>query len=113
MKNFIFGAVKYKIADNGVKLTELFNTLFITAVENTRRKTLTILGDYSNQQNDTDNVKKIVLEYENHPGVVKIKEIFKDLGNFDLTKANPKDINKIIKSLNSKKGTGLYKIPPK
>ena len=33
MKNFIFCAVKDKIVDNGVKLTELFNTYFITAAE--------------------------------------------------------------------------------
>ena len=34
------------------------------------------LWDSSNQQNDTDNVKKIISEHKNHSKVVKIKEIF-------------------------------------
>ena len=77
---------KDKIVDNEVKLVELFNSYFINAVENTTGKTRTILGDSSNQQNGTDNVKKIISEYKNHPSVVKIKETFKNLGNFDLPK---------------------------
>ena len=94
---------KDKIVDNEVKLAELFNSYFINAVENTAGKTLTSLGDSSNQQNDTDNVKKIISDYKNQPSVIKIKETYKHFGNFDLPKASPKDINKIIKSLNSKK----------
>ena len=43
----------------------------INPVENTTGKTPTSLGDSSNQQNDTDNVKKIISEYKNHPSVVK------------------------------------------
>ena len=70
-------------------------------------------GDSSNQQNDTNNVKKIISEYKNHPSAVKVKETYKHFGNFYLPKASPKDINKIIKSLNSKKATGPNKIPPK
>ena len=48
---------------------------------------------------------------KNHPNVVKTKETYKHFGNFDLPKASPKDINKIIKSLNSKKAAGPNKIP--
>ena len=50
---------------------------------------------------------------KNHPSVVKVKETFKNARNFELPKASPKGINKIIKSLNSKKATGPDKIPPK
>ena len=50
---------------------------------------------------------------KNHPNVVKTKETYKHFGNFDLPKASPKDINKIIKFLNSKKATAPVKIPPK
>ena len=50
---------------------------------------------------------------KNHPSVVKVKETFKNAGNFELPKASRKGINKIIKSLNSKKATGPDKIPPK
>ena len=32
-------------------------------------KTPTSLGDSSNQQDDTDNVKKIISEHKNHPSV--------------------------------------------
>ena len=91
----------------------MFNTYFINAVENTTAKSPTSLGYSSNQQNDTDNVEKITSEYKNHPSVVKIKETFKNFKNFALPKASPKDINKIMKSLNSKKATGPDKIPPK
>ena len=86
---------KGKIVNNEVKLVELFNSYFINAVENTTGKTLTSLGDSSNQQNDTNNVRKINSEYKNHPSEVKIKETYKYFGNFDLQKASPKDINKI------------------
>ena len=96
-----------------LKLVELFNTYFINAVENTTGKTPTNLGDSFNQQNDTNNVEKIISEYKNHPSEVKIKETFKNFQNFDLPKTRPKDINKIIKSLNSKKGMGRNKIPLK
>ena len=91
----------------------MFNSYFINAVEITTGKTPTSLGDSSNQQNDTDNVKKIISEYKNHPSVVKIKETYKHFGNFDLPKASPKDINQIIESSNSKKATGPDKIPAK
>ena len=104
---------KDKIVNNEVKLVELFNSYFINAVEKITGKTPTSLGDSSNQQNDTNNVKKIISEYKNHPSVVTIKETYKNFGNFNLPKASPKDINKIVKSLNSKKATGPDKIPPK
>ena len=104
---------KGKIVNNEVKLVELFNSYFINAVEKITGKTPTSLRDSSNQQNDTNNVKKIISEYKNHPSVVTIKETYKHFGNFNLPKANPKDINKMVKSLNSKKATGPDKIPPK
>ena len=57
------------------------------------------LGESSNQHNDTNNVNKIISEYKNHPSILRIKETYKYLGNFDLPKANPKDTsdNKIFK----------------
>ena len=66
---------KDKIVDNEVKLVELFNSCFINAVENTTGKTPTSLGDSSNQQSNTDNVKKIISEYKNNLSVAKIKEL--------------------------------------
>ena len=104
---------KDKIVDNKLKLVQLFNSYFINAVENTIEKTLTSLGDSPNQKNNTNTVKKITSEYKNHPTVVKIKETYKHFGNFDLPKASPTHINKIIRSLNSKKATSPDKIPPK
>ena len=80
-------------------------------MENTTGKTPTNLWDSSNKQNDTDIVKKTISEFKNHPNAVKIKETYKHFGNFDLPKASPKGISKIIKSLNSKEATGPNKIP--
>ena len=100
---------KDKIVDNKLKLVHLFNSYFINAGENTTEKTPTSLGDSSNQKNNTNTVKKITSEYKNHPSVVKIKETYKHFGNFDLPKASPKHINKIIRSLNSKKQQALIR----
>ena len=102
---------KGKIVDNEVNLVELFTSYFINAAEYTMAKTPSSLGDSSNQQNDRNNVKKTISEYKNHSSVIKIKITYKHFRNSDLLKANPKDINKIIKSLNSKNGPD--KIPPK
>ena len=85
----------------------------MNAVENTAGKARASSGDSSNYQNNTNNVKKIIPEYKNNPILVKIKETLKNFVNTDLPKASPKDINKIIKSSNSKKVTGPDKIPPK
>ena len=43
-------------------------------MKNTTGKTPTSLGDSSNQQNDTDDVKKIISENKNLPSLIKIKE---------------------------------------
>ena len=75
-------------------------------------KAPTNLRDSSNQQNDTNNAKKTMSEHKNHLSVVKIKENFQNFENFDLRKTSPKK-NKIIESLNSKKGTCTNKIAPK
>ena len=61
-------------------------------MEHTTGKTPTSLGDSSDQQNGTDNVKKIISEYKNHPSVIKMKETYKHFGNFDLPKTSLKDI---------------------
>ena len=58
-------------------------------------------------------MRKSFQNIKNYPSVVKVKETFKNFKNFDLPKANPKDRNKIIKSLNLKKVTGPDKTPPK
>ena len=53
---------KDKIVDNEVKLVELFNTYFINAVENITGKVPTSLDDFSNQESDSNNIKKIILK---------------------------------------------------
>ena len=78
-----------------LKIVEPFNSYFINAVENAMGKAPTSLGDSSNQQNNTDNVKKIISEYKNRLSVVKIRETYKHFRNLDLPKASPKDLNKI------------------
>ena len=48
---------------------------------------------------------KIILEYKNHPIILKIKETFKNFENYDLPKTSPAGINKVINLLNSKEAT--------
>ena len=60
---------KNEIVPNEVKLAELFNMYFINAEGNTTGKAPTSSGDSSNQQNDTENVKKMISEYKNRPSI--------------------------------------------
>ena len=52
------------------------------------------------------NVNEIISVYSRHPSIKRIKQFFIADKNFDLPKANVSNINKIIKSLNTKKAKG-------
>ena len=58
-------------------------------------------------------VAKIIKHYKNHPSIETINKICTKKENFDIPTATTEEINKIIKELDSKKATGLHKIPPK
>ena len=65
------------------------------------------LRDSSLRENDEETVNKMLKHYENHPSVSKIKYNQNKTLNFDFPTAKVEDINKIIKSLNPRKVTGV------
>ena len=61
-------------------------------------------GNPSDASQDKMTVKEIISVYSNHPSIRKIKNLCVPENKFDLPYASTSDINKIIKSLNVKKG---------
>ena len=62
---------------------------------------------------DEKTISEIIEKYRNHPSIIEIKEIVKKKPIFDFPEATTEDINKIFKSLNPNKATGLDHIPLK
>ncbi len=68
----------------------------------------------SSQENDKENVSKIINQYGNHPSITKIKQHLPiPTQRFTIPMATKGHINKILKNLNTKKATGPDGIPPK
>ena len=55
-------------------------------------------------------IREIIENYRSHPSIIKIKEIVKERPIFGFPEATTEDINKIIKSLNPSRATGLGRI---
>ena len=103
-----------KIETDPLFLAESFNTHYINIVENSSGKKPTEIGDSSNRNKDRETVGEIIQNYKNHPIIVKISNMFPEFkSTFSLKKATAKDINSIIKSIDSKKAIGPDMIPPK
>ena len=82
-------------------------------MENSSGKKPSSLGDWLNASQDEFTVKEIVSVYSNQPSIQKMKSVFNTDTKFDLPKPTASDINKIIKSLDTKKATGPDGIPVK
>ena len=94
-------------------LVEMLKNHYINIVEKTSGNAPESLGGSSLPENDEETVNKILKHYENHPSVSKVKCNQNETLNFDFPTANVEDINKIVKSLNPRKATGLDGIPVK
>ena len=92
---------------------ELFNQNYINMVENSSGMKPSSLGDCLNASQDELTVKEIISVYSYHPSIQKIKSVYNTDSKFDLPKPTASDINKIIKSLDTKKATGPDGIPAK
>ena len=98
---------------NEKEIVELFNQNYINIVENSSGKKPSSLGDCLNASQDELTVKEIISLYSNHPSIQKIKSLFNTDSKFDLPKPTAKDINKIVKSLDTNKATRPDGIPTK
>ena len=94
-------------------ITEIFNNHYINIVEKSSGKPPSSIGNPNCPSNDRKTVKEIINAFKNHPSIIAIKR--NNIPNccFDIPHACKDDINKIIKSLNTKKATGPDGIPLK
>ena len=92
------------------EVSEIMNTFFSEIV-----KCLGIEDHYpilSHPDEDLYNISNILIAYENHPSIIKIKEKFDADDRFTFNCALAKDIESIIEKLDSSKGS-TSSIPPK
>ena len=103
---------KDRIKDEKI-LVEMCNKHNINIVEKTSGIAPKSLGKSLDPKLDEKFIHEIIGNYQNHPSIIKIKEIVKENPIFLFLEATAEDINKIINSLNRNKATGLHRIPLK
>ena len=81
-------------------IVEMFNKHYVNILEKTSRIDPKNLGNPLDPELDQKTIREIVENYQNHPSIIKIKEIVKEKLIFDFPEATTGDINKIIKSFN-------------
>ena len=109
--NIVSIKAKDEIRDEKI-LVEIFNNHYINIVEKSSGFAPKSIGNPSVPDHDKCTVQNIQC-YKNYPSIIKIKEIFKNLTQFDFPKPTVEDISLIIKSLNPRKATGPDCIPLK
>ena len=91
------------------KVSETFNDFFSNAVSNLNIQTN---NDYlNNNVNETDPVLNAIKQYENHPSIVKIKEVFRDGDTFCFKPILLYDVQTEIMLLNNSKACPKDTIP--
>ena len=109
--NIVSIKAKDEIRDEKI-LVEIFNNHYINIVEKSSGSAPKSIGNPSVPDHDKCTVQNIQC-YKNYPSIIKIKEIFKNLTQFEFPKPTVEDISLIIKSLNPRKATGPDCIPLK
>ena len=93
--------------------TEVFSKRYINIARNKLVIIPKQIQNPSNPNLDAKTATKIIKNFENHPGIIKVKRNIKEIIIFNFAQASTKDINLIITSLNPKKPTGSDGIPIK
>ena len=117
------------IVEDEQKLTKEFNLYYINTAEITSGKppmTSENNLDYitsgkppMKSENNLDYIndslitKQIIEKYKNHPSIKAIQDTFPVKKQFKIEEAKFEQVNKILRNMNSRKATGLDKIPPK
>ena len=104
-----------KIISYEKQLTKLFNSYYINIVEKSS-DTKTFGTNFENTS--VQSVRDIVNSYENHPSIIKIKQIVNgsNVSNserFSFKMVNENEIKDLLKNLDIKKASGIDTIPPK
>ena len=97
------------------ELVKIFNVHYINIVEKTCGLKPKILNQENKTLTNNENIENIKKQYESHPSIIEIKNNLtyypKDNNISILT--TPSEVKKLLKNLDTKKATGVDKIPPK
>ena len=106
--------IKSRDVINGEEiLVKMSNNHYVNIAENYTGVSPIELGTPLDPNLAQDTVEKILRHYENHPSIIEAKKLATTNESFIFLKAKIEDINKIINSLDLKKGTGTDGIPNK
>ena len=95
------------------ELAQTFNSHYINIVESTIGKHPTKLETLASRISEKEIVATIIDKFKNHPSIISNKNEFRPTAELNIKAATVDQINKIIRSLDAKKATGLDKIPVK
>ena len=105
---------KGKLVTEEEDIVEIFNDHYINIVEKTSGlKPKDVRNEIGKNRTNTEIVQHIIQKYKDHPSVKAIKSIFKFRNKFCFSKITRKEVNKLLKSINTKKSVGDDTIPPK
>ena len=91
----------------------MFNSHYINIVENVTRISPDTSPLYDLQENDVYCIKQIIKKFESHPSIVEIKKNINIVEKITIKEATVWNINALLKSVNTKLGTGPDNIPSK
>ena len=106
-----------EIISDEKELVKTFNEHYINIVERScgvKSQNLFQEGT-SAHLTDTEKIDIIEKHYESHPSIIEIKNNLKPSHDLNIStfQTNPSEVKKLIMSLDTKKATGVDKIPPK
>ena len=101
-----------KIIEDKSEVAKTFNSHYINIVSTTGKHP-TKLWTLASRISEKDIVATITDKFKNHPSIISIKNEFRPAAELKIKAATVDQINKIIRSLDSKKATGPDKISAK
>ena len=102
-----------KIIEDESELAKQFNSHYINIVKSTTYEHQTKLETLANKFSEKEIVAAIIGKFRNHPSIINVKNEFPATAELNIKAATVDQINKILKSLDTKKVTLSDKIPVK
>lgn len=105
------------MVENGSMISEIFNDFFINAVKNLDIEYYEHFSFdknfLTNESEETDPISKAIRKYENHPSILKIKEIIPESECFSFKPTDLKSVMKELGNLKEAKSSPIESIPAK
>ena len=102
-----------KIIEDESELAKTFYSHYINIVKSRTGKHPTKLVILDSRVSEKELVATTFDKFKNHPSIISIKNEFRPTAELNIKAATVKQINKIIRNLETKKVTGPDKIPVK